>query len=356
MNGNIRRILGNDDALPRHDSNSAAALAEALTKIAHNLLVSTAAPDVQTFNLLIAGFKRWQLSGLVDQTITAFNSCKIRPNELTCGAILDYYIETNQPEHFSNFIERMRGTKNPLMLAKPSVNVNEAGQGRLIRINENKVWQKVHPTPMVFNTMMRGLMRFTGLERSLEIYYELKDDGWGLDMSTLNHFLVECTHQSDWAAGLYIWDEICGMRGKLKLQDRLKQQDMAEAYSNMLSLCSVTGNTTAFNHILSEVVRGRFDSKAILGAATSLAEKVQSKQAQGSPAFTADNLLIAVSDYTGGEEPWNSAKGQEDDSENPFDAGAVQPFDPSTSSASEIASTSANPWDAWLDHELGKKG
>ncbi|KAF2656551.1 hypothetical protein K491DRAFT_596820 [Lophiostoma macrostomum CBS 122681] len=344
MNENIKRIFGDDDTPPRHGP----FLAQSLAKIAHNLLISTAGPDVQTFNLLITGFKRWQLAGIVDRTILALDSCKIRPNELTCCAILEYYTEMNQPERFSNFIERMRGTKNALMLAHPDLHINEAGEARLIRINEKKVFQKVHPTPMVFNTLMRGLMRFTSLQRSLEIYYELKDDGWGLDISTLNHFLIECTRDSDWTSGCYVWNEICSIKGKLK------RQDMREAYSNMLSLCSVTHNINAFNHVLGEAVRGRFDSKGILKAARSIAEKAQVKHVRSVLPFTADDLIIAVSDYMGSEKLPHTDIDRDED-ENGFDAPAVPTSIPSNVAIAEEPDRLADPWDAWLDHELEKK-
>ncbi|KAF2471979.1 uncharacterized protein BDR25DRAFT_324503 [Lindgomyces ingoldianus] len=307
-----------------------------IAKLCHNFLVSSAAPDVQTFNILLAGLQRWKMPDMVDIVIQAFYDCKIRPNEITVSMILDHYIQSNSPTEFSKFVAKMRGFGGALMLADPGITINEAGGGRLVKIDDRKIYQKVFPTPLVFNTLMLGALRFGGLERSLEIYYEMKQDGWGLDVMGLNHFLTDCVLRCDWDNGLYIWEEINSIKTTANMSH------LAVAYSTMLSLCSVTRNSAAFNQVLTEIARRGFDRKRILESAMAMAHKAQEEQDIAAPPQTADNVLIAISAYM--------------DDVGPSQSQSQTSRDMCDSTLKEVASPIEEPeeaWASWLEHELG---
>ncbi|KAF2255513.1 hypothetical protein BU26DRAFT_1027 [Trematosphaeria pertusa] len=340
MNTAIKYLLkGSEDPVKNDDQVAAAA-----AKLCHNLLVSSAAPDLQTFNILISGFKRWRRPNLIDDVIAALYACKIRPNEITCAAILDHFIQTNRPDSFSRFVAKMRGADDALMLANPEITINEKGQDRLIRVNETKVYQKVHPTPMVFNALMLGVLKFAGFERALEIYYEMKEDGWGLDVLGLAHFLDDCINRVDWHGGLFIWEEISSIRR------RVQPSHMAIAYSKMLSLCSVTGNTVAFNRVLNEVVRRGFDRQRVLRSAMKLTHIAQNKPDSLAPAWTADNLLIAVSGYVG-DGTSSEPEGGPLEGADPFQP---MPESEATKSEDPIFKDPDETWATWMEHELGE--
>jgi hypothetical protein len=288
MNTAIKEILFSENGAPPNDTEAPLMLA----KICHNLLVSSSAPDVQTFNILISGLTRWKMPDLVDGVISVSNGCKVRPNEITCVAILDHYLQTNRPYDFSKFVAKMRGAHGGgLMLAKPTITINERGARRLIRASEKKIIQKVHPTPLVFNTLMLGALKFAGCERALEIYYEMKEDGWGLDISGLTHFLHDCISRADWNNGVYIWNEM------LTIISKIKNSQKEAAYSNMLSLCSVTGNTAVFNHLLKDVVNQGLDRRSIVKLALKTAQKLHGRSDPTSPPMAADNVLFAIGEY-----------------------------------------------------------
>lgn len=287
LNSGLKELLRHETRDRKEDEQAAIALA----KICHNLFVSSAPPDVQTFNILIAGFKRWRHPEMVDDVILAFHGSKIRPNEITLRSILGHYISERRPDGFSRFVAWMRGASDALMLADPDVSVNEASQGRLIRINEKKVYQKVYPTPMVFGALIGGVLKFGGFERALDVYYEMKSDGWGLDMAGLTRLLGDCIRRADWQGGVYIWAEINSIK------DMAMPKDMAKAYEFMLSLCSVTGNTSAFNQLLKEVAQRGYDRHTIISAALRTTRWAQAKKSNLAPAWAADNLLIAVSSF-----------------------------------------------------------
>ncbi|KAF2267114.1 hypothetical protein CC78DRAFT_104991 [Lojkania enalia] len=290
MNAAIGRLLF-EKKIPREHSNSAILIA----KVCHNLLVSSAGPDVQTFNMLISGFKRLNYDDMVDKVIVAFYVCHIRPNEITCAAILDHFIRQNKSKNFSHFVAKMRGAGQGLMLANPLWPTGADKERRLERVSDYKIVQAIYPSPIVFNTLMLGALKFAGFERALDIYYEMKEDGWGLDVLGLVDFLADCVHRADWNGGLYIWEEINTIKA------RAKRNHLARAYATMLSLCAVTQNTPAFNHILIEVVDRKVDGREILNSAMRMTQRAQQTEHFNAPAWTADNVMTALSILEGSD-------------------------------------------------------
>jgi hypothetical protein len=349
MNQGIQALL---EEIP-HGSDRKEAVA--IAKICHNLLVSSSPPDLQTFNTLLIGFRRWRRPKLVDRVAASLTISKIRPNEITCRELLNHYASARhgRAEDFSRFITRMRGLNDALMVAHPDTNINEASQGRLIRVNPEKVYQKVHPTPMVFSSLIIGVLKFAGFDRALDIYYEMKSDGWGLDMPGLTRLLNDCLRRADWEGGLYVWGEITSIKAGVK------PQDMAKAYSNMLSLCSITGNTVAFNQILNDLSKRGFPRAKILAGATKATHVAQRKKEYLAPAWVADNVMIAASGFINDlksidSEP-EAAPEMVDDDNTMFSQ-----HEPDAIADIEHNTPDPDPdpkelWASWLEREFGER-
>jgi hypothetical protein len=241
----------------------------------------------------------------------------------------------------------MRGVGDALMLANPNITVNEASQGRLVRFNEDKVYQHVYPTPIVFSALLSGVMKFAGFDRALDIYYEMKGDGWGLDVPGLTKLLGGCVRRADWEGGLYVWEEINSIK------TTAKPRDMASAYNHMLSLCSISGNTAAFNQILTDLSRRGFDRKAIIDAATKTTRWAQRKKEHLAPAWVADNVLIAVADYM------NEAKSSDQVSMSDVAEGDDAMFTqhgPDLAQDVELDKVDKKEmWASWVEHEFGER-
>jgi hypothetical protein len=325
-------------------------MALVIAKICHNLLVSTAAPDLHTFNTLIAGFTMWRRPDLVDDVIAAFFASKIRPNELVCVQILDHYSLQSRADDFTRFVAKMRGVGDALSLANPAITVNEASEERLVRVNVNKVYQKTHPTPMVFAALITGVMKFAGFDRALDVYYEMKADGWGLAIPALIRLLADCINRVDWEGGSYVWEEINSIKSKVR------PSYVAKAYQHMLSLCSVTGNTVAFNQVLNEVAKRGFDQRSIINAAMRTTHSARYKEGSQAPAWVADNLMIAVSGYMKDAAP--SSITSDDPPPGEPDLEDVSLSSLTAEDTSEH--TKPNPvdtkeaWSSWIEHELGE--
>ncbi|PVI07094.1 hypothetical protein DM02DRAFT_714603 [Periconia macrospinosa] len=356
MNTAIRKLF--KEVPESASSYNASGFYSVLVKVCHNLLISTSAPDLQTFNLLLAGLKRQRRVELVPPVIRAFYRCKIRPNEITCAIILDHYIETNDPDSFSKFVAHMRGFGNALMLARPDITINEVGQSRLNRISEDKVYQQVHPTPLVFKYLMIGVLKFAGFDRAVDIYFEMKDNGWGLDTLGLSEFLNDCVQRADWNGGMLIWEEISSIKQTIEISH------MAKAYSKMLSLCSVTGNTIAFNQLLNEVARRGLDRRRIMKSVMAAESRMRGQtEVSLAPAWTADNLLIAISDFMGTDQQemqsddismstseQNEPPGSGQAAAAPHERGAPE----ESGSVEQHALNPEQAWAKWLQHELGE--
>lgn len=338
LNGAIKKLF--EEYHGKHGEPQFIAVAAA--KICHNLLISTAAPNLQTFNILLTGFRKWDQPRLVDVVIKELDGCKIRPNEITCAAILNHYAENRRPAQFSEFVAKMRGASNALMLAKPNVTINEAGNGRLIRASEKKVLQKVYPTPMVFHALMHGVLEFAGFERGMDIYFEMKEDGWGLDVVGLSRFLDDCLHRADWQGGLIVWEEIAGIKG------RIQPELLAKAYAQFLGLCSVAQKPAAFNTVLNDVVKQGYNRKAILTAYKEIRNAIRPQKGYLAPAWTADNLLIAVSDYMKIDE---AAEAETTPFFEEMNTGLAENNLPPQQQGT---AKHADPWAAWVEHELGE--
>ncbi|QDS74476.1 hypothetical protein FKW77_006736 [Venturia effusa] len=232
-----------------------------VVKIAHNLLVSSAPPDLQTVNLLLLGFHglgdRAPLRYHVTDAVVEFClSVRVRPNELTCATILATYVERNQARNFAKFVGLMRaadGTRG-LMLAKPGVIITEASQGRLVQHDEleHKVFQAINPSALVFWQVIRGVLRFSGLQTAVEICKNFGKLAWGLDRTCLFELLRHCVKEEDWESGLWVWDQVDAFR-------RRHNNDIASILGMMLALCLKCNERTMFGIIFSAALDQKYN-------------------------------------------------------------------------------------------------
>ena len=256
---------------------------EAIAKICHNLLVSSSPPTTHTFNILLLGFSKWAMNKRCDDVIRAIDDAKVRPNEITCAAILEHYLGANDPEGFSRFVGRMTGWGNPLMMARWDVNVTDESRNRLV-VDESrpgKVGQKVFPTPLVFGSLLRGVLRFVGFEGAMRVYEDLKCEGWGVDVRMLVELIRDCALVGHWVDGYLLWEEFRFLRSKFKISPPNSSSasssssssssafpldtDMESLYACMLVLCKRGKKEGAYTEVFNEAMRlgldeGRLES------------------------------------------------------------------------------------------------
>jgi hypothetical protein len=239
-----------------------------IVKITHNLLVSPAPPDLQTINILLLGFhgldaRIHHRHRVVDTLIHFCRTVKIRPNEVTCATILSNYIKRNLPEKFVDFIALMRaadGTRG-LMLAKPEIHITATSQGRLIPHDEikGKTFQAVNPSALVFWQVVRGVLKFSGIQEAIEICKNFGKLAWGLDRTCLFELLRRCVKEEDWESGIWVWEQV-------QIFHKRHQMDVGGILGMMLALCLKCGEKEMFERIFKDALEQKY--KFMIGHVT----------------------------------------------------------------------------------------
>ena len=243
----------------RQHTSQALSTPSLLAKVAYNLSLTSAPPNVHTYNTLLLGFSKAQQPALTYSLIRSLRETHVRPNEITNTAILNHYTAQDDAKGFVRWMELMRGKNGGLALARPDIFINEAGVGRL-RYKEGfseeddrkKVVQLPYPTPNVFNAVIKGVLKFSGFDIALGICEGMGREGWGLCMSGLTPLLMDCADRGDWTSGLAVWRQIQAL--KLKSTKRNGRVRMTEhiglgTYAAMLRLCSACDQQGPFQDI-----------------------------------------------------------------------------------------------------------
>lgn len=237
-----------------------------MLKIGHNLLISSAPPNLDTYNILLTEFAKRREATLVDDVFVSFRETHMRPNEMTCATLLEHYTDRNDFASFNKLVRLMRCDGDSLMTAQPNVRISSAGANRLRRLRNGKITQAVHPTPMVYDALMHGLLKFAGFRAALEVCAELNIDGWGLSAVGLEYFLRDCTVKRDWNSGIAVWAKLKQMHAKSKqrrrregVQERLK----IDTYLKMLRLCQVCQKEAEFKEVFNEAVEVGYSARYI---------------------------------------------------------------------------------------------
>lgn len=223
------------------------------------LLALNVAPDHVTYNVLLLGLSKRRHYDLVDRVCDLMEIAKIRPNELTCALVLEHYTRTNNVNGFSNFVDKMRGLRAGLMLARPDLAITSDNAARLILKHDakkRKIIQKVTPTPMVYSAFVSGLIKFLGIDATVTYCEDLKSDGWGVDKRVLGQFMQEYARRSNWDSCLAVWREY----QKLAVVTELEDLDYSIS-ATMLTLCQRTERFQEFEKLYSGALSRGFDRR-----------------------------------------------------------------------------------------------
>ncbi|KAI7223230.1 hypothetical protein KC333_g615 [Hortaea werneckii] len=292
FHGTTRELNKSLQALFKQHAASTLTTPALLAKVAYNLAISAAPPNVHTYNTLLLGFSKAQQPTLVGSTIHSLRRTSMRPNEVTNSAILNHYTAQDDAEGFIKWIKLMRGKNGGLALARPDIRINEAGADRLIRDEErgrpDRVIQLPYPTPNVFSAIIRGMLKFSGFDTALGICERMGQEGWGLCMSGLTPLLKDCARHGDWESGLAVWDQIQALKKRsTRRQGKTWVSEVVglDAYAAMLRLCSRTGQRDEFECVWQQACR------AHQGRAGVLKEIVEYQQARPNAAVAAQSEL-----------------------------------------------------------------
>ncbi|KXS97066.1 hypothetical protein AC578_10780 [Pseudocercospora eumusae] len=244
MNAAIRGLFDQAD-------NKHLAAPQYLAKVFYNLSVSTAPPNVDTYNTLITRLHRLGHTLLTRSAIISFLRAKLRPNEVSLAAILNFRTDTDDPEGFRYFVERMMGGGKRgefLMEAAPWTERCLNHGNRILARDDGRMVQKPHATPMVFTALLRGVLRFEGFEEVLRVTQAWAKEGWGLDVDGFSVLLKDCAERSDWTAGFAVWRQIERLLNRHTLRPGTVN---LWTLADMLQLCTLAGDRKEFDRVMS---------------------------------------------------------------------------------------------------------
>jgi hypothetical protein len=145
-----------------------------IAKICYNLLISSAPPSINTYNIMLIHFTRLQQHHLAQAVVDSlFEDSRFRPTPCTVAAILDHYAATGDRAGFNSVIQRMRGTAGDMgirrrhvyYLVDPKVQ-SWTQQWKVIHLDDFVI-AKVPRNPLIFNSLILGSLRVFGIKRAV---------------------------------------------------------------------------------------------------------------------------------------------------------------------------------------------
>jgi hypothetical protein len=223
----------------------------ALATICAILLKSRTHPDVQTCNILMNAFYRAGRQDLVDIVIDFVRDASIRPNELTCLETLRSYRKRGLSSQYLEYLSMMRGFRSGLMLASPKIEDTTASGGFVVEKHpgSNVKVQAIKPNSILYAEIVQGLLKFVGLQQTIEICSNLYQYGWGWSYPAMHRLILQCAIDLDWDLCLYIWEFVQAL---YKNGNPMPKQ----VYARMLAFCTLSKRLDLFSTIFPKSLVG----------------------------------------------------------------------------------------------------
>lgn len=222
-----------------------------LVKICYNLLISSASPNIFTYNFLIEKLTELMLHDHAQIFIDSFfNDMKFRPTSRTIQVILNHYASKNDLEGYRSVIRRMRAVdgsmkvgrrhesqllENPRTLAWAEKNTK-----RLIMRN-GWLQLKVPRDEDIFHTLVKTSLQITTTRQSIMYIRAALREKKKIQPELLSKAVTSCIAQLDYAAGESLLQSILEFWA-----ENVKKPDLIEltkgsrwAIRELLYLCGI---------------------------------------------------------------------------------------------------------------------
>jgi pentatricopeptide repeat protein len=221
--------------------------AGSIVALCATMLDTSTHPDIQTCNILLNAFNRAGRYDLVDTIIDLVLDANFRPNELTCAEILRSYRYCGLSKKYLEFFSLMRGSRSGLMLASDWIQNPERSNGAVVPKNsgDSKFVQAIKPSPILYAEIIQGLLKFVGLQKTMDICKNLYSYGWGWSYACMHRLLLQAAVELDWDLCYKIWSFS-------KNLDKAGNPMPKVMYARMLALCSIAKKSTLFNAIFAQ--------------------------------------------------------------------------------------------------------
>jgi hypothetical protein len=225
-----------------------------VAKICYNLLVTTAPPSVETYNILVRGFARLQQYELGEVVIRSFfKGCIYKPNTATARIFLEHYSAKGDVSGFRDIVRRivardgidMRVTKIPIQLLWMKKNRLWA---RLSTANATRHGRYVHRrllrTKGVFDSIIQGILKLEGIP-STTVYVKAAMQMGNLTASTISKLVSTCVESRDVRSGRLLLYAILGhpKKGYFEPGALNNFKDAQDALYDLLHLCGIDASS-----------------------------------------------------------------------------------------------------------------
>lgn len=128
-----------------------------------------------------------------------------------------------------------------------------------VHLKYDKIVQLPTPTPRVFDTLVEGVLKFSGFDQAIRMCEVFRSDGWGLGMDGLTLLLSDRADDADWEAGSAVWSQMNTLHAKEVKRNFRKGVLMqkgegipVEGYAAMLRLCHKNQEDDMYRRVLSQ--------------------------------------------------------------------------------------------------------
>ncbi|MCJ1408108.1 hypothetical protein MMC19_002181 [Ptychographa xylographoides] len=223
-----------------------------IPKICTNLLLSSASPDVTTYNMLIIQFCNLRQYKMANSVCEAMSECKIQGNEITSAAILRLHAVRSDKHEFTRWAmckrkkEGIVGSGNPRF--KHDRRNGNGSKDLEKSLERARPLQSKHLpcNQETYAALISGWLMLGDLRNALYEYVAMLRSGWKVTRYILEVLLKTAVAHGDWVLGTTIWEEYL----------RIDGGPDNRAYYWMLQLCEICQKKRWFYDILHDGISG----------------------------------------------------------------------------------------------------
>lgn len=175
-----------------------------LAKICYNLLISTAPPNITTYNILIDYFTRLKRHDLAQIVVDSFlNETRYRPNSTTVALILDHFAAKGDSNGFKDIIKRMGGLKGDMRIMKRPLHtlafpsVQEWALNNKVIHRSGFLIQKVPRNARIYNSLIEGCLSLTDKLSAIRYLRAALRDGYPVKPDLFYRIAKACIFDAD---------------------------------------------------------------------------------------------------------------------------------------------------------------
>jgi hypothetical protein len=217
-----------------------------LAKICYNLLVSTAPPSVQTYNILIGNLTRLRLQELTQVVVNSFLSdSRFKPNSVTIQNILNHYTAKKDASGFRDITRRMSAVDQDMRIKRRSLKTLSiprvkqwATANKVIGRNDH-LSQKVHRDSKIFDSLIKGCLTIADIRGAVRHVRAAFREGQLVYWGTLIDVMEACLRVLDSRASRLLLQALSSLLEEGSTHTLFDSCRIRHLVHQLLALCGI---------------------------------------------------------------------------------------------------------------------